>query len=321
MRSPLVLRAPSRHALDDFFAYFGNRMNCNSFFVRAIVALFAIGALCVSTKKADAQIRASERGSVSQTIDGLRLTVEYGRPRARGRENIYGGLEPFNSAWTPGADSATTLEITRPIKLLGRTVPKGKYSLWLVLREQGPWTFVLDPRAELFHTAHPDSTRAQVRALIAPQTVPRTEALTWTFSTIGVNTTTLEMRWGTKGISVPIEITPTYPLTVNATEVVPLVGVYELKPVSQQSNMAGELTLSLHSEKLMGTLKQPNGTILEVQLLPSGPDEFVYTSSRNGEILSLIQGYTFHFQRSGGVVTGFEFTNATGLEARGVRRK
>ncbi|MEP6781609.1 MAG: DUF2911 domain-containing protein [Gemmatimonadaceae bacterium] len=277
--------------------------------------------LFVTAESIDAQILASERATVSQTIDGTRLTVEYGRPRARGRENIYGGLEPYNSAWTPGADSATTLEITRPIKLLGRTVAKGKYSVWLVLREQGAWTFILDPRAAQFHTAHPDSTREQIRAPITPQTIPHAEALTWTFATIGVNTTTLEMRWGTKGIVLPIEITPTYPLTVNAAEVAPLVGVYELKALNQRSKMAGELTLALNHEKLMGKMKYLNGTTLETQLLQSGPDEFVYTTTRNGEILSLIQGYTFHFKRSGGVVTGFDFMDATGIEARGVRQK
>ena len=101
------------------------------------------------------QIFASERATVAQTIDGLRLTVDYARPRARGRANIYGGLEPYNSAWT----------------------------------------LVLDPRAALFHTAHPDSTRDQIRAPIMPQTIPHTEILTWSFTSVGVNSTTLEMRW------------------------------------------------------------------------------------------------------------------------------
>ncbi|MEP6762826.1 MAG: DUF2911 domain-containing protein [Gemmatimonadaceae bacterium] len=278
-------------------------------------------ALGVAAGSADAQILASERATVAQTIDGMRLTVEYVRPRARGRENIYGGLEPYNSAWTPGADSATTLEITRPIKLLGRTVPKGKYSIWLVLREQGAWTFVLDPHAAQFHTAHPDSTRDQIRAPITAQTVPHTEALTWTFSTVGVNTTTLEMRWGTKGISVPIEITSTYPLSVNAADVTPLVGVYDFTPGARRSNQPSVFTVSLKGDKLFGIFKEQNGQTSETQLLQSAPDEFMRTFVRDGEILSLMEGYKFHFQRAGGVVGGFELFNGTAIEGRGVRRK
>ena len=126
----------------------------------------------VTTAPAGAQIMASERAMVAQTVDGTRLTVDYSRPRARGRTNIYGGMEKWGITWTPGADDATTLELSKPVQLLGMTVPRGKYSVWLVLREQGPWTFVLDPRDSLFHTDHPDSTAQQWRAPVMPMRVP-----------------------------------------------------------------------------------------------------------------------------------------------------
>ena len=202
---------------------------------------------------ARAQIMASERATVAQTVDGTRITVDYSRPRARGRTNIYGGLEPYNSAWTPGADEATTLEINRPVHILGRAIPKGKYSVWLVLREKGEWTFVLDPRPSLFHTAHPDSTRDQIRASVAPLVVPQTEILTWIFSAVAVNTTTLEMHWGTKGIAVPIQVTPTYPLTVNINEVTPLLGVYDFTPIGRNETPS-LFTVSLRGDKLMGAV-------------------------------------------------------------------
>ena len=131
----------------------------------------------VTTAPAGAQIMASERAMVAQTVDGTRLTVDYSRPRARGRTNIYGGMEKWGITWTPGADDATTLELSKPVQLLGMTVPRGKYSVWLVLREQGPWTFVLDPRDSLFHTDHPDSTAQQWRAPVMPMRVPHSTRL------------------------------------------------------------------------------------------------------------------------------------------------
>ena len=60
----------------------------------------------VTTAPAGAQIMASERAMVAQTVDGTRLTVDYSRPRARGRTNIYGGMEKWGITWTPGADGA-----------------------------------------------------------------------------------------------------------------------------------------------------------------------------------------------------------------------
>ena len=39
---------------------------------------------------AGAQIRSSERGMASQTVDGTVITVDYARPQARGRRVIFG---------------------------------------------------------------------------------------------------------------------------------------------------------------------------------------------------------------------------------------
>ena len=38
-----------------------------------------------------AQIRASELATVSQTVDGTVIKLEYSRPRLRGRDTIFGG--------------------------------------------------------------------------------------------------------------------------------------------------------------------------------------------------------------------------------------
>ena len=40
---------------------------------------------------ATAQIRASERALLAQTIDGTTLTLDFARPRVRGRDSIFGG--------------------------------------------------------------------------------------------------------------------------------------------------------------------------------------------------------------------------------------
>ena len=78
-----------------------------------------------------AQIRASERGSVSQTIDGTTMTVAYARPAVHERA-LFGELVPYDSPWT-GANWATTFEADRDVRLNGtRTVhgvPPSFYSL------------------------------------------------------------------------------------------------------------------------------------------------------------------------------------------------
>jgi len=48
----------------------------------------------------------SQRGTVSQMVAFTNISIEYGRPVARGRA-LFGALVPWDSVWHPGADSAT----------------------------------------------------------------------------------------------------------------------------------------------------------------------------------------------------------------------
>src|SRR4051812_19764383 len=80
---------------------------------------------------AGAQIRASERGSVSQTVDGTLIAVNYGRAQARGRDSLFGKVVTRDEIWTPGANQSTTFEISRDVTVGGKPLPAGKYSMWM----------------------------------------------------------------------------------------------------------------------------------------------------------------------------------------------
>ena len=59
-------------------------------------------------------------------IDGTKITMEYSRPRARGRNPLFGTRAVrWDEVWTPGANWATTFETTKDMTLNGRRVPKG----------------------------------------------------------------------------------------------------------------------------------------------------------------------------------------------------
>jgi len=83
---------------------------------------------------AAAQIRGSEAGTVSQTLDGTTIAMAYSRPSARGRD-LFGALVPWDVVWTPGANWATTFETDRDVRLNGIDVPAGKYSVWMIPHE------------------------------------------------------------------------------------------------------------------------------------------------------------------------------------------
>src|SRR5689334_4421519 len=70
----------------------------------------------------------SQRGTVTQRIANTDISIEYGRPVARGRD-IYGNLVPYGRIWHPGANDATSMTVSRDIEVNGKPLPKGKYSL------------------------------------------------------------------------------------------------------------------------------------------------------------------------------------------------
>src|SRR5688572_33379539 len=86
------------------------------------------------------QVRASELGSVSQVIDGTRISIEYSRPRARGRQDLFGCEVKWQEVWIAGANYATTLELSKNVQSAGHAVRKGRYQLWMVVRGSGDWT-------------------------------------------------------------------------------------------------------------------------------------------------------------------------------------
>jgi hypothetical protein len=194
--------------------------------IRSFVA--AAGLLSLIPSSSGAQIRASERGSITQTIDGTTITIDYARPRIRGRAAVFGDEVKWQEVWTPGANMATTLEVNKDIQLNGHPVPKGKYSVWMVVT-QGDWTVLLDSTVKRFHTDRPDKDKAVVRFEVRPQQRPRAEVLTWSFPEIRADGGVLAMHWDTVYVSLTVKVPSSYSLTVAEGVARPLVGSYEMQ--------------------------------------------------------------------------------------------
>jgi hypothetical protein len=96
--------------------------------------------------------RVSPHETTMATVDGSAMFIEYGRPSMRGR-TIFGSLVRWDEIWCPGADEATMLSTSRPLKVGSLAVPAGEYSLWMIPTE-GTWTLILNKDAHTFHTNH-----------------------------------------------------------------------------------------------------------------------------------------------------------------------
>jgi hypothetical protein len=255
-----------------------------------------------------AQIKASERGALIQTIDGTKITIGYARPRGRDRDPLFGNPDvvQWNEVWTPGANDATTLDITGPIKLDGHPVPKGTYSVWMVVRQSGDWTFVLDTRSDLWHTRHPDSTATQIRFPIHPTEAPYLDVVTWSIPELRNEGGTLVMQWGKTKVAVRLNVEPSVVVTLAKAEAEPYLGTYEFVAANAKDKSKVQLLhVTYENGMLHGFLPAEKDNFALVRI---APDWFVIGAlDPKGEIWEVFRsGPVYEFTREGGNVVSYE---------------
>jgi len=149
----------------------------------------------------------SQRSRIEQDVAFTAISVEYGRPIARGRA-LFGALVPWDSVWHPGADSATRITFSRDVEVEGRAVKAGDYSLWLIPHERTPWTFIVSRAGHTFHKPYPGQEQDAFRVDIAPERVSHMETLAIYFPVVLRDSAVMRIHWGET--SIPIRIKAAY---------------------------------------------------------------------------------------------------------------
>lgn len=84
----------------------------------------------------------SPEENISFKHDNVSIHVFYNRPFKKGRE-IFGALVPYGEVWRTGANEATTFETNQDLLIEGRTLRKGKYTLWTIPNTE-TWTVIFN---------------------------------------------------------------------------------------------------------------------------------------------------------------------------------
>jgi hypothetical protein len=161
----------------------------------AVIALCAT--LAVHAQSQGMRYPVSERGSVTQMAAFTEIAITYGRPSARGRV-LFGdtGVVKYGRIWHPGADSATRITFSKDVEIEGKPVKLGEYSIWLIPRDNAPWTFILSRRAHVFHTQYPGESNDALRVDIAPERGAYMETLAYYFPAVAKESALLRLHWG-----------------------------------------------------------------------------------------------------------------------------
>ena len=89
---------------------------------------------------------ASPAGTLKQRVGLTDIQVDYSRPGVKDR-TIFGGIVPYGQVWRTGANQATRLTFSTPVKLEGHEIPAGTYALFTIPGES-EWTIIINKNAK-----------------------------------------------------------------------------------------------------------------------------------------------------------------------------
>lgn len=84
----------------------------------------------------------SPAATATGKIKDATITITYSSPSVKGRK-IWGDLVPYNQVWRTGANRATIFETDKDIKVEGKALPAGKYSLYTIPGEN-EWVIIFN---------------------------------------------------------------------------------------------------------------------------------------------------------------------------------
>lgn len=144
-------------------------------FFGVLCALLIAFTLPTFAERGDDADRKSKNGAASGTLDGVEVSLEYGRPQVRERE-IWGGLVPHGKVWRTGANEATTITFGTDAMVEGQAIPAGTYSLFTIPGES-EWTVVFNKTAEQWGAFNYDSGQDALRVTVEPRAHDHVEAM------------------------------------------------------------------------------------------------------------------------------------------------
>lgn len=112
--------------------------------VTSALLLASIFISCTSNAQDDKSKRPSPPAIITQVINsGAEISINYSQPSVKGR-TIGKDLEPKDGeVWRTGANEATIFETSKALKIDGKELPAGKYSLFSISGAKS-WTIIFN---------------------------------------------------------------------------------------------------------------------------------------------------------------------------------
>jgi hypothetical protein len=144
----------------------------------------------------------SVRDTARATIGTATLSVDYGRPLARGR-TLLGNVISYDRVWRTGANAATQFTTSAPISLAGLSLPVGTYTLWTIPHVRGV-DLIVNKQTGQWGTEYSRARDVGKIAMKSDSVGPPVEKFTIAIEPSDARHGTLVMAWGTFRWTAPI---------------------------------------------------------------------------------------------------------------------
>lgn len=177
----------------------------NAIKIKTQIVMVLAGFLIASAGYAqgDKASRPSPPATAKGEVNGATITIDYSSPAVNNRK-IFGDLIPYGQVWRAGANEATLFETNKDIKVEGKILPAGKYSLYAIPGEK-EWTIIFNKQTGQWGIKRGGVTsRDEAQDALTVQVKPKkSQAMTERLA-YDVNSKGFVLRW--ENAEVPVSI-------------------------------------------------------------------------------------------------------------------
>lgn len=160
-------------------------------------ALFVFAVMFSTMAWAQKKPVESPRDSVSSTVNGAKITINYGSPSVKGRK-VFGDLEKYGKVWRAGANEATVFTTSKDIMVEGKALPAGTYGFFAIPTET-TWTIIFNKVAKQWGAYKYDESADALRVVVKPVASKMNERLVYKINGKGFS-----LNWDK--VSVPVSV-------------------------------------------------------------------------------------------------------------------
>jgi len=169
------------------------------------IAVLLISMALVSTSAIAQKLKPSPNSVLTQIVGTTEVKIDYHRPGLKGRE--LESLITNGEVWRTGANQATEITFAKNVKMGGKEIAAGTYSLYSI-PGNSEWTVIINTKLSwgTQYNKEKDVVRFSAKATLVNQT---TETFTLDISDISKDGTkaNIELRWGNVVVKAPFEVT------------------------------------------------------------------------------------------------------------------